>query len=245
MKYTLFVSLFCLIYVNSLSANTPKTFSERDLWIQSMLKISDPVLVCLSQNKLKELMPVALTPGSKRERKHVSHLEAFGRVVVGIAPWLELGEDQTPEGRLRKKYIDLTLSSLRNSVDPSAPDYLNFRTDLQALVDAAFLAQGLLRAPTQLWEKLDTLTQQRIVNEFLFTRNFKPLESNWLFFSAIIECALKEFTGEWNKSVVDYAFNRFEEWYAGDSFYGDGPKFHFDYYNGFVIHPMIRDALSV
>lgn len=36
-----------------------------------------------------------------------------------------------------------------------------------------------------------------------------------------------------------------EEWYKGDGWYGDGPDFHFDYYNSFVIQPMIIQVLDV
>jgi len=35
------------------------------------------------------------------------------------------------------------------------------------------------------------------------------------------------------------------EWYKGDGWYGDGPDFHWDYYNSFVIHPMLLDILEV
>ena len=34
-------------------------------------------------------------------------------------------------------------------------------------------------------------------------------------------------------------------WYVGDGAYGDGAFFHFDYYNSFVIHPMLVDVLAV
>jgi hypothetical protein len=34
-------------------------------------------------------------------------------------------------------------------------------------------------------------------------------------------------------------------WYKGDSIYGDGESFHFDYYNSFVIHPMLVDVLAM
>ena len=36
-----------------------------------------------------------------------------------------------------------------------------------------------------------------------------------------------------------------DQWYKGDAIYGDGPKFHMDYYNSFVIHPMLTDVLVV
>ena len=43
---------------------------------------------------------------------------------------------------------------------------------------------------------------------------------------------------------VDYALRQHEQWYKGDGAYGDGPEFHWDYYNSFVIHPMLLDVLD-
>ena len=43
---------------------------------------------------------------------------------------------------------------------------------------------------------------------------------------------------------VDYALRQHEQWYKGDGAYGDGPAFHWDYYNSFVIHPMLLDVLD-
>jgi hypothetical protein len=36
-----------------------------------------------------------------------------------------------------------------------------------------------------------------------------------------------------------------ESWYLGDGVYGDGPEFHWDYYNSYVIHPMLLQVLRV
>lgn len=83
------------------------------------------------------------------DRREVSYLEAVGRTLCRIAPWLELGADDTEEGQLRAKMIDLTVRGLKNAVDPKSPDHLRFTENRhrQPLVDAAFLAEGLLRAP--------------------------------------------------------------------------------------------------
>ena len=43
---------------------------------------------------------------------------------------------------------------------------------------------------------------------------------------------------------VDYALRQHEQWYKGDGIYGDGPVFHWDYYNSFVIQPMLLDVLD-
>ncbi len=34
------------------------------------------------------------------------------------------------------------------------------------------------------------------------------------------------------------------QWYKGDGLYGDGVDFHFDYYNSYVIHPMLLEVLE-
>jgi hypothetical protein len=128
---------------------------ERQFYLNVMLKISHPVLNALSKNDLKKTMPVEMSSKAVNDRSDFTYLEAFGRTLAGISPWLELGYDNSDEGKLREKYIQMTLKSLKNATNPNAPDYMNFEKGSQPLVDAAFLAQGLLRAPTQLLERSD------------------------------------------------------------------------------------------
>ena len=161
-----------------------------------------------------------------------------------MAPWLELGPDATPEGKLREKYIELTLRCFDHATNPASPDYLNFNEGSQPLVDAAFLAQALLRAPNQLWGRMPKPTQQRVIAALKLTRSIKPYENNWLLFSAMIETALIKLDGSGDRNQIDYALQKHEEWYLGDGVYGDGPEFHFDYYNSFVIHPMLVDIAT-
>ena len=97
---------------------------------------------------LKARMPVEQAAGAKRES--VTHLEALGRLIAGIAPWLELAPDNTDEGRLRARYAELARRAIDRAVDPASKDFLNFTRERQPLVDAAFLAQGVLRAPRAL-----------------------------------------------------------------------------------------------
>lgn len=217
--------------------------SDRTSWVETMTRIADPVLSNLANGTLKKEMPYQSLAAN---RKTFSYLEAVGRTVCGIAPWLELGPDATAEGKLRKKYIDMTVKGLRNAVNPSSPDYLVFGEPSQPLVDAAFLAQGLLRAPKQLWGNLDKQTQQRIITELKSSRAIKPNESNWLLFAGIVEAALQDFTGECDTARLNYGVRKFRDlWYKGDAQYGDGEPFHLDYYNSFVIHPMLTDILIV
>ena len=217
---------------------------DRAYWIKVLTRIADPVLLALSENKLRQKMPVECTPGREQYAREVTHLEAFGRLMAGISPWLELGADATDEGRLRKKYIDLTVKCISNAVNPESPDFMNFNRQPQPLVDAAFLAHALLRAPQQLWENLDQKSRANVIADFKSSRSIKPYYNNWLLFSAMIETALLKFDGNWDAMRVDYALRQHELWYKGDGIYGDGAEFHFDYYNSFVIQPMMIDIIK-
>ena len=243
MKKLLYILLLALSFSSSLWGRGAGGEAARAIWVETMTRIADPVLSNLANGTLKKEMPYqSLAPN----RQRFSYLEAVGRTVCGIAPWLELGPDNTDEGKLRKKYIDMTVKGLANAVDPASPDYLIFGEPSQPLVDAAFLAQGLLRAPKQLWGNLDKETQARMVTELKRSRAIKPNESNWLLFASIVEAALQEFTGECDTARLNYGVRKFRDlWYKGDAQYGDGEPFHLDYYNSFVIHPMLTDILVV
>ena len=211
----------------------------REYWAGMAVRIADPVLMALSQNRLKATMPV-----TGEDRRQFSHLEALGRLLAGVAPWLELPPDDTPEGMERGRLLALAVRSIGNAVDPDAPDYLNFSHGSQPLVDAAFLAHALLRAPGNLWGSLDETTRTNLAAAFRQTRRVKPGENNWLLFTAMVETTLWRFTGEGDVERIEYAVNRHLEWYKGDGVYGDGPSFHWDYYNSFVIQPMLLDVVD-
>jgi hypothetical protein len=258
MKFRLsivFILLF-LFSIKSLHAQSHKEINpnseqagqlERAYLVHAMTTMADPMFAALSKNQLKKLMPVEKSPDMiKIHRNPAStHLEAFGRLIGGMAPWLELGPDNTPEGKLRKKYIELAVQCIKNGTDPSSPDFLEFDLPGQSLVDAAFLAHALLRAPNQLWGNLDEATRKNVVAAFQMTRSTKPGQNNWLLFSGMVEACLLKFTGACQQNLIDYSIEKHKEWYKGDGVYGDGKNFHFDYYNSFVIHPMLLDILGV
>src|SRR5262249_47452904 len=72
--------------------------SDRDGWVAMLRKLADPVCNNLAAGTLKSRMPVEQPASGTRQT--VTHLEAVGRLLAGIAPWLELSADETPEGRL-------------------------------------------------------------------------------------------------------------------------------------------------
>jgi hypothetical protein len=216
---------------------------ERAAWVALLRKLADPVLHNLANGTLKTRMPVEQSAGANRQR--VTHLEAIGRLLAGLAPWIELPGDGSAEGRLRGEYAELARRAIARAVDPGSPDYMNFTRERQPLVDAAFLAEALLRAPRALRESLDASTRRNLIAALESTRAIAPGFNNWLLFSATVEAALLKLGANWDRMRVDYALRQHDQWYKGDGVYGDGPQFHWDYYNSFVIQPMLLDVLDV
>ena len=54
-----------------------------------------------------------------------------------------------------------------------------------------------------------------------------------------------ELTGEHDAARLDYGVNHMLQWYLGDGTYGDGKAYHWDYYNSYVIQPMLLDIVRV
>ena len=65
--------------------------TEREYWVSVASRLAEPVLTNLARGTLKARMPVEEVAGAGRAS--VTYLEAFGRLLAGIAPWLELPAD--------------------------------------------------------------------------------------------------------------------------------------------------------
>ena len=231
-----------LVFLVPFVASAQTGADDRAFQVQTLARVAEPVLTALANGKLRTALP---QHDWERSRTNYAPLEAFGRTLAGIAPWLELGPDDSAEGKLRTRFIGLSVKSLANATDPHSPDFMNFSQGSQPLVDTAFLALGLLRAPHQLWDPLSAEQKSNVIAVLKATRAITPGESNWLLFSATVEAALWHFTGECEMKPIEYAVQRHEQWYLGDGTYGDGPDYHWDYYNSYVIQPLLLEVLKV
>jgi hypothetical protein len=218
---------------------------DRGYWISVLQKLASPVLGHLARHGLRKAMPVE-TNGDSSNRSRFTHLEAFGRLLAGIAPWLGTKGLESEEAELQGKYIELAQRSLDVATDPTSPDFMNFSEGAQPLVDTAFLAQGILRAPSVLWEPLDAKVKKRVVDALKASRAIPaPKDNNWVMFAATVEAALLAMGEPALNDRLERCVRSMLAWYKGDGAYGDGEWFHFDYYNSFVIHPMLLDVLGV
>lgn len=255
----LVILLLCLFTAFSLSAQAKKNgkkeknqitvistgAQDREFWVNTIYKIAYPVVHNLAEGTLRKNMPLETAPNYGLGVERVTYLEAVGRTLAGIAPWLALPDNDTAEGKLRKQMREEVLKGLKNAVDPSNPDYLNFRKDQQPIVDAAYVAHAFLRAPKALWEPLDDVTKKRFAEEFKTLRNRTGAYNNWLLFAGMNETFLQKIGEESDPARINIARYKIREWYVGDGWYSDGGKFSMDYYNDYVIHPMLVDMLQV
>ena len=220
---------------------------DRAYWLQQVELVSEPVLKALKEGNLRQKMPVEAAPGQAQARAVGTHLEALGRLLAGLAPWLELepstGETEK-ETALRNRYRDYALAGITSALDPASPDTMPFGQSSQTLVDSSFLALALLRAPKQLLQKLDPKNQQHLAEALITQRKIQPPFNNWLLFAAMNEALLMTLHQPWDRMRVDYALRELQSWYLGDATYGDGPHFHWDFYNSFVIHPYLLQLMD-
>lgn len=217
--------------------------SDRVVWINHAVKLATPVLSRLAAGEMAKTMPVEAA--HPLDRIHYTYLEAFGRLLAGIAPWLGATGTDPSEDKVRLSMLALAQKSLDSATNPQSPDFMNFTRGSQPLVDAAFLALGLLRAPDALWHPLPQAVQRQIIQALESTRTIAiPKSSNWVLFPAMIETALMIFGQPTLEPRLEECLRHMLQWYKGDGVYGDGPLFHWDYYNSFVIHPMLLEILS-
>ncbi len=245
MKKFLACALFSFVMI-CLRAQPQPAGNDRKLWLNTLNKIAYPVLVNLANDQLKEKMPVELskTVDNKDNRRQASYLEAFGRVLSGIAPWLDLEGGSSDEVKLREQYRRWTLKAIANAVNPAAKDYLKW-TGGQPLVDASFFAFGLVRCPW-LWEHLDTTAKQQVVVALKLSRSTVPVYSNWILFSAMIEAFFCKYGMPYDPVRIEYAVREFSQhWYVGDGTFSDGMQYHNDYYNSYVIQPYLATVVSI
>jgi len=229
------------------TATTPEPQQDRAYWLQQVELVSEPVLKALKEGNLRKKMPVEAAPDQGQTRAAGTHLEALGRLLAGLSPWLELepsAEETQKETALRNRYRDYALAGIASSLDPASPDHMPFGESTQTLVDSSFLALALLRAPKQLLQKLDATTQQRLAEALITERKIQPPFNNWLLFAAINEALLMTLNQPWDRMRIDYALREHQSWYLGDGTYGDGPHLHWDFYNSFVIQPYLLQLMD-
>lgn len=239
------VALLLLTTAASAKKKARQPQTDREYWVEVAYKLAQPVLENMARGELQQNMMVEVSPTWDGRNKKVTYMECFGRLMAGIAPWLALPDDDTAEGLQRRQLREWALQSYKNAVDPSSPDYLLWRKEGQTLVDAAYVAESLIRGYDALWKPLDEQTKQRYITEFTQLRRIDPPYTNWLLFSSTVESFLAKVGAPHDNYRISMAVRKTEEWYVGDGWYSDGQgTFAFDYYSSYVFHAMYLETLQ-
>ncbi|MGZ3757995.1 MAG: DUF2264 domain-containing protein [Mucilaginibacter sp.] len=236
------VMILLLMTLSSIYAQN----NDREINLQYLDKVARPVIMNLANDELKAKMPVALAekPDDRETRLQVTYLEAFGRTLSGIGPWLNLEGGSAEEQKLRNQYREWTLKAIANSVNPKAKDYLKWN-GAQPLVDGAFFALGMIRCPW-LWQHLPVSVQQQVATALNTTRAYTPSYNNWVLFTGVIEAFFCKYGLPYDAVRMEFGVREFmEHWYTGDGMFADGMSFHLDYYNSYVIQPFLSAIIDV
>ena len=210
-------------------------------WAEWMWQVAGPVYEHARAGQLGERLPAL---AGHEDRQTYAAGEALCRTLAGLAPWLQSDAPAVtgktaavPAARdARAGFAE----ALDLATDPGHPAWLGFNRPGQPLVEAGFLALALLRAP-RLWSEASTRQQDQLAHALISSRQMLPWYNNWLLFSATVEAALASMGRDHDTMRLDYALRQLEQWYLGDGIYGDGPQYHADYYNSYVIQPMLLE----
>jgi hypothetical protein len=202
MKSFLMALCSCYVLVSMAKAQPGNTIkiSDRTLWLSYLDKIARPVMMNLAANQLKEKMPGIISKRTDNPtlRSKVAFLEAFGRTLSGIAPWLNTEGGSKAEITLREQYRGWSLKAITNATDSSAKDYMAWDEGGQPLVDGSFVALAFIRCPW-LWNHLDAKVKAGVVVALLKTRTIVPVYTNWILFSGMIEAFFCRYGFDYDK----------------------------------------------
>ncbi len=247
-KMKIVLAMIIAIFVAAPMQAKKKTVekTDRQVWADLCYKISQPVLENMSKGNFQKDFPLELSPKWDGRDTKVAYLETFARLMAGISPWLALPDDGTPEGKQRKQLHEWAIKAYKNAVDPNSPDKITWLTNTsQPLCDASYLVESFMRAPEATWGQLDEVTKKRYIEGLKSLRTIRPAYNNWLLFRAMVEVFFMSIGEDVDEYALSVGLQKMSEWYLSDGWYSDGPEYAMDYYNSYVMHPMMVEVVEM
>lgn len=239
---TLLACLFCSPLSGKRKNSATGRTRGREYWIATLDRTALPVLTALSEQRLKAAMPLE----TKIDRaQHVGYLEAFGRTLTRDRPVA-----RTRPGQHRRRpetgALHRTGTEMPRQRDQPGVGRLHELHGIPATAGRCGLprARAGAGAQTNLGAS-DERVKRQVVDALKSTRTIRTPTNNWLLFSGIIEAFLLDNDYGGDLMRIDFAVNKHLERYKGDGTYSDGDLFQWDYYNSFVIQPMLLDVVRI
>ncbi|MFF1876944.1 DUF2264 domain-containing protein [Leifsonia sp. NPDC058230] len=163
----------------------------------------------------------------------VDGLEGFARTFL-LAGFRIAGE----RGEGLDDLIDFYAKGIATGVNADAPDrWVRPEEHPQAKVEAASLAVILDMTRPWIWERLDALTQERVIQYFsAIVGDTTYPRSNWLWFRVVVETFLRSVGGPWSAQDIADDLGQHDSYVRADGWIADGDGRSFDHYTGWALH---------
>ncbi|PPF43636.1 hypothetical protein C5B85_13150 [Pseudoclavibacter sp. AY1F1] len=173
-------------------------------------------------------------PGAEGGYGHdIDGLEGFARTFL-LAGFRIAGE----RGQGVDELISFFSQGIRTGVDPDAADrWVRLEEHPQAKVEAASLALILDLTRPWIWDALDELTQQRVIDYFAPAVGDDTYpRTNWLWFRLVVQTFLRSVGGPWSPEDVTADLALHDSFVRADGWLSDGDERSYDHYVGWALH---------
>nr|WP_255216151.1 DUF2264 domain-containing protein [Pseudenhygromyxa sp. WMMC2535] len=165
-------------------------------------------------------------------------MEGAIRMLPALGAWLACDcnpERVIVEGR-ELDVLAIAREIIVSGTDPRSRDYwrpISHGWD-QRQVEAAAVAEFLVRTKAKIWARLDAQEQAQVMAWLRPAE--EPLAANWLALQITRNTARAALDLPYPEDALREQLDRIEADYVGDGFYRDGYAHRFDWYNGLVTH---------
>ena len=163
----------------------------------------------------------------------VDGLEGFTRSLL-IAGFRIAGD----RGVNVDEHIEFCVRGITAGVDPSAEDRWVLLTEhAQAKVEAASIALVLDMTRAWVWDRLDALTQQRVIAYLApVVGDDSYPKTNWLWFRIVVQTFLRSVGGPWSAADIAADLALHDSLVRADGWISDGFERSYDHYVGWALH---------
>jgi len=173
-------------------------------------------------------------PGAEGGYGHdVDGLEGFARTFL-LAGFRIAGA----RGEGTEDLADFYRQGIVTGVDPDAADrWVRLDEHPQAKVEAASLALVLDMTRAWIWDRLDALTQQRVIDYLApVVGDTTYPKTNWLWFRIVVQTFLRSVGGPWSASDIADDLALHDALVREDGWISDGFERSYDHYVGWALH---------
>lgn len=162
----------------------------------------------------------------------IDGLEGFARTFL-LAGFRIAGE----RGQGVDDLIEFYSRGIATGVNPDAPDrWVRPEQHGQAKVEAASLALILDATRPWIWDRLDDLTQERVIGYFsAVVGDATYPRNNWLWFRIVVETFLRSVGGPWSAQDIADDLGLHDSFARADGWISDGEGRAFDHYTGWAL----------